>query len=326
MLVVDLGFSAAKWVYNNKKGRLKSAFRKTKKHEGYLFKGSRYVLGEKALLETGSYYLRTVEELVKYYPLFTAYCAEKAGVKDDETLVVGLPYDFWESEAAKIKKGEKSVIDSLTKSLAAIQVNDRIYHFEKVYIYPQGLGGIRTFLDEYSETQGNILGIDIGFNSIIYALYSVDEKELINGKTIYKKGIHEMAVNYLLPEISEHIPGKTLTPIEINHIIESRHIQIAFERIDVGPEIDESASSYIKDILSFIIGDLKAHGGVITFTTVVFFGGGARLIQDIITSSKVRVITLNEPEFANAVGFGLKAKEVSGNVKQAETAELEVVV
>jgi plasmid segregation protein ParM len=322
MLVVDLGFSSAKWVYNSKKGRLKSAYRKTKKYEGYLYKGERYVLGERALLETGSYYLRTVEELIRFYPLFTAYSAEKAGIREDEALVAGLPYDFWESETAKIRKGEDSVIDSLKKSLSKVEVNDRIYDFKRIYIYPQGLGGIKAFLEDYPDTQGNVLGIDIGFNSIIYALYSVDESELLHGKTVYKKGIHEMAVNYILPEITQHIPGKTLTPIEINHIIENRNIQVGFDLIDVGPEIDDAANAYIKDIFSFIIGDLKAHGGVITFNTIALFGGGARLVQDKLTSNKVKIMTLKEPEFSNAVGFGLKASEVSGKSLQKELAEV----
>lgn len=56
MLVVDLGFSSAKWLYGNNKGIIKSCYRKTKEN-GYTFQNENYVVGEKALLQTGSNYI-----------------------------------------------------------------------------------------------------------------------------------------------------------------------------------------------------------------------------------------------------------------------------
>ncbi|MDA8089204.1 MAG: hypothetical protein M0Z61_03115 [Nitrospiraceae bacterium] len=71
MFVVDLGFSRAKWLHDSEKGIVRSCFRKSKSGvEGLSFRGDRYLVGERALLETGSRYLRTVEELVEMYPLF----------------------------------------------------------------------------------------------------------------------------------------------------------------------------------------------------------------------------------------------------------------
>jgi len=64
VFVCDLGFSALKWVYGEKKGRIISAYRRT--HDGQI------LVGDDALLTAGSSYLKTVEDLVHFYPTFAA--------------------------------------------------------------------------------------------------------------------------------------------------------------------------------------------------------------------------------------------------------------
>lgn len=309
MLIVDLGFSSAKWLYGDKQGMVKSGYRKVKGEDGYLFNGDRYLVGEKALLLTGSHYLRTVEELIEFYPLFVGVCAEKAGcLAQDDVLVVGLPYDFYKAEALKQKKDAPNVITTLQNSLSTIKVNGSEYVFGNVFVYPQGLGGVKDYLLN-NKAEGNLLAIDVGFNTVISTLYSPEEAQILTGRTYYKKGIHDMAVNLLLPEIEKHVGGKTLTPLEVNHVIQSGTIQVGFDLIDIQPEIEAAASSYVTDLLSLVIGDLKAHGGVVTFDTVLLFGGGARLLQGKVEAKKVKVVVLPEPEYANARGFKIKAEE-----------------
>ena len=313
MFVVDLGFSRAKWLHNSEKGIVRSCFRKSKSGvEGLSFRGDRYLVGERALLETGSRYLRTVEELVEMYPLFVSACAEKAGLWQDDELVVGLPYDFWKAETAKAKKGSAGAIDALQSSLTRVEGASTL-DFGRVAVYPQGLGGIKAYLQD-NPTSGNILAVDIGFNTVIYTLYSCSQEEILTGKTFYKKGIHDMAVNGLFPEIQGHIQGKTLTPLEIDYIMQTGALQMGFDRIDITPEIGEAARAYVNDLLALVTGDLKAHGGVVAFDTVLFFGGGARLLTGKIESSRVKVVVMEEPEFANAMGFRIKAEESVGGL------------
>jgi len=311
-LVVDLGFSAAKYLYGDKKkGLIKSCYRKINKDAdgSYQWQGSTYLVGEKALLETGSRYLRTIDELIGMYPLFVACAANKAGISEADTLVVGLPYTFWHDENQKQKKGKSNAIDTLIRSLESFEVNGVTHSFGSVIVFPQGLGGIKAYLNgNGAVSHDNILGIDIGFNTVIYNIYSTEEKEILTGGTYYKKGLHDMAVNHL--DISAHLPGRTLTPIEINYIILTGKIQVGFDLIDVRPEIETAVSTYIQDLLQLILGDLKAHGGVITFDTVLFFGGGARLIDGLLSSAKINVVIQNEPEYANARGFLIKANEL----------------
>lgn len=68
MLVVDLGFSSAKWLCGDEKGIVRSCLRKSKSDvHGYPYRGDRYLVGETVLLETGSRYLGTVEQLADLY-------------------------------------------------------------------------------------------------------------------------------------------------------------------------------------------------------------------------------------------------------------------
>lgn len=314
MFVVDLGFSSAKWISNETKGKVKSCFRKTKSEDGRLWLGERYYTGEKALLETGSHYLRTLEELVRFYPFFVALAAEKAGVRADNILAVGLPYDFYKAEALKEKKNVNNAIRTLREALKTISLNVDRYNFNTVIVYPQGYGGIKAYLSTLEQScHSNILAIDIGFNTVISTLYSCSENEVLFDRTFYRKGIHDMAVNLLLPDIKKHFQGSTLTPLELNHVIEHGTIQSGFDQIDVRSEIDAAIHIYVGDLLQLIVGDLKATAGkAINFSTVVLFGGGARLMHGKIKSEKTNIVILLEPEYANARGFAVAAAELTG--------------
>lgn len=91
ILVVDLGFSSAKYIFGEKKGRVPSAFRS--KIGGYMY-------GEDAMVKSGSSYLKTPAELIRHYPEFVKICKERAGAGDQNvSLAVGLPYLFWEQES-----------------------------------------------------------------------------------------------------------------------------------------------------------------------------------------------------------------------------------
>lgn len=317
IFVVDLGFSSAKWLNKTNKGIVASCYRKIKEddYSSYKYEEESYIVGERALLETGSQYIRTIEELLEMYPLFVGVCLAKSDPQyicdGKTTLAVGLPYELWKIEMEKVHKGKANSVNRLANDLSSFKVNSRSYQFPEIHIFPQGLGGIKAYLAR-NECKGNILGIDIGFNTVIYTLYSCEEKEILTGKTFYKKGLHEMAVSKLLPILQKKgFSGKSFTPIELNHVIRTGCIQSGFDKIDISPEIREASEEYIAGMLQLVIGDLKAHGGVIAFDTIVFFGGGARMLGNRVKSDKVKIEILSEPEYANAVGFMLKAQEVA---------------
>lgn len=287
VFVCDLGFSALKWVFGEKRGRIISAHRRT--HNGQI------VVGDEALLTAGSSYLKTLEDLVHYYPTFVEAAARAGHVPEGAPLVVGLPYGAWVAE----KDRSVGVVKTLTKVMNASGWPD-------VRVLPQGLGGIRLFLDQNPGTRGNVLAVDIGFNTVIFTLFSADSRNIIYGDTFYKRGVHQMATQLLLPNIRELAPSRTFTPVEVSYLIERGYIQYGFERHDIRGEIETAAKAYIADVLRDINGELQAHLGLkATFDIVLVFGGGATLIRDTISSSRVDIKVLAEPEFANAAGFAL---------------------
>jgi len=286
VFVCDLGFSSLKWVYGEKKGRIISAYRR--KHDGL-------TVGEDALLASGSSYLKTIEDLVHHYPVFVEKAAKIAGAKAENPLVVGLPYGAWVAEKDK----DSGIVKTLTKLLNASGWPD-------VRVLPQGLGGVRLFLSQNPEQAGNILAVDIGFNTVIFTLIDGASHSIVYGDTFYKRGVHQMATQLLLPTIRDLAPSRTFSPVEISYLIEQGYIQYGFERHDITGEIETAAKVYIDDVLRDISSELQAHLGLkSSFETVLVFGGGAILIRDIIQAKKVSIEILHQPEFANALGFSL---------------------
>lgn len=292
ILVVDLGFSSAKYMYNGNKGRIPSAFRST--NNGYIY-------GDEAMIKSASSYLKTPAELIKHYSAFVDISRQKAGVgKGDVPLVVGLPYGFWKSED---RPGG-----------AVQQLNDTLLShggFSEVHVLPQGLGGIKSYLDVVSEPpQGNILAIDIGFNTVIFNLFSMTMGGIIYGDTLNKRGIHQLATENVLPLISHLAPARTFTPLEISILMERGEIQYGFERYDIRSEVQQSAQKYIKSLLDDISGDLEGGAGTTSadISTVFLFGGGAALVESSLPAG-IPFTILDEPEYANARGFASLASE-----------------
>ena len=284
VLVCDLGFSAAKWIYGERKGRIISAF-------SYL--GDQLLVGEESLMSSGSSYLKTMEELVRYYPVFVEQCRRAAAAEGDLLLAVGLPYSFWQEQH---KPG--GAVPNLARSLTGGGIKE-------VAIFPQGLGGLRDYLDGLPERPaGNVLGIDLGFNTVIFTLFSPHRKQIIHGKTLNKRGVHQMATSFLLPRIKDLAPSGTFTPVEIAFLIEKGYLQYGFERHDVTREIQEAGVAYIEHIIRDIQGELQAHVGMhADFDRVLLFGGGAALLKNGVPARNIEVVVLPEPEFANARGF-----------------------
>ena len=292
VLVCDLGFSAAKWIYGDRKGRIISAF-------SYL--GDQLLVGEESLMSSGSSYLKTMEELVRYYPVFVEQCRRAAAAEGDLLLAVGLPYSFWQ-EQHRPGGAVPTLATSLTGGI-----------IKEVEIFPQGLGGLRDYLDGLPERPtGNVLGIDWGFSTIIFTLFSPQRKQIIHGKTLNKRGVHQMATNFLLPRIKNLAPSGTFTPVEIAFLIEKGFLQYGFERYDVTREIREASTAYIEHVIRDIQGELQAHVGMYAdFDRVLLFGGGAALLKNGWPTRNIVVVVLPEPEYANARGFLSLAADMS---------------
>ena len=289
VVVVDLGFSSAKYSCGNVKGRVTSGFRS---------QAGGYVYGEQALIKAGSSYLKTPEELIRHYPAFVNICLERLGKTGKSVkLAVGLPYLFWAME-----NREGGAVEQLANNLkTSCDVNS-------VEVLPQGLGGVRSYLETAGkEISGNVLAVDIGFNTIIFTLFSIDSGEIIYGNTFNKRGIHQMACDHVLPRIAHLAPARTFTPLETSVLVERGQLQYGFEVFDIRGEVAQAAQEYVKAVLDDIYGEIQAEAGTHAIApNLILFGGGAALLSGSLPVNTPFSI-LPEPEYANARGFALLA-------------------
>jgi hypothetical protein len=286
--VCDLGFSSAKWISGGKKGRVLSVYQNRGGGEDPL-------IGEDALDNPGGVaYLRTPQHLVKHYRFFLEKCLDEAGVKGAVKVGVGLPVQFYE-EQSKIKGG---AIDALKTSLISERVKD-------VTVLPQGIGGIRSYMiTDGKEKTGLVLGIDLGFNTLIYTLFDPKRSKVVFTDTLYKRGISQLASNYLMPKIADFTTGLSMTPVELSRLMEQGYITNGTDKIDLLPEIKSAAGEYMEAILAEIMEDVRANISITRpLETIIFFGGGSNHLKGKIGSDKIEVKILPEPEYANARGF-----------------------
>lgn len=285
--VCDLGFSSAKWIFGNNRGRVISVYQERANGQP--------LLGEDALDNPGGVaYIRTPQHLVKYYPLFLEKCLDEAMVEGEVKVGVGLPVQFYEEQ----QRSKGGAVDVLGETLLSERVKE-------VLILPQGIGGIRSFLiSEGSKKNGLILGVDIGFNTIIYTLFDPQRSKVVFTDTLYKRGISQLAANYLMPKIADFTSGLSMTPVELSRLMEQGYLTVGTDRHDLMPEIAAASQEYINNILSEIMEDVKANLSITRpLETVVFFGGGATHLNGKIGSERVEVKVLPQPEYANARGF-----------------------
>lgn len=291
VLVVDLGFSSAKYMYGDKKGRVPSAFRS---------QAGGYIFGEEALVKAGSSYLKTPEELIRYYPEFVSICKKRVGINgEDVRLAVGLPYLYWVME-----NRQGGAVEQLSRSLTRDNV-------KSVAVLPQGLGGVKAYLQaQPTQPSGNILAVDIGFNTVIFTLFSVEQGRIIYGNTFNKRGIHQMANDHVLPRIAHLAPARTYTPLEISVLVERGQMQYGFETFDIRGEVHQAAQEYVTAVLDDIYGEIQAESGTYaTAPNLLLFGGGAALLSGSLPGNTPFTI-LPEPEYANARGFNALASEL----------------
>jgi hypothetical protein len=179
-----------------------------------------------------------------------------------------------------------------------------------VHVLPQGLGGTRYYIEGVENVTGNILSLDIGFNTAIVTLFSTESGRMIYGNTFNKRGIHQMANDHVLPRIAHLAPARTFTPLEISVLVERGEFQYGFDTIDIRGEVHQAAQEYIKALIDDIFGEIQAESGTHSVSaTMLLFGGGAALLSGSIPGNSPFII-LDEPEYANARGFGLLAGEV----------------
>jgi len=278
VLGIDIGFGHTKVVYDG--GKLKfpswlsywtiTGIGDIKPVE---YDGSRFVVGERARLSGKRIELASIDELIKYYPVFIRYVLDTLGLQAKEVLVItGLPPRYME-RAEELKKDKLGV---------------------KRQVVFQGFG---IFWDSRERAGEDGLVVDIGYNTVDYFAYSVRGGELIKEVvgTIPNMGVINAVGMFrdLLPAKHEPLKTKPLSSL-VNIFVEGKFRGEDFS--SVKEKAVEQWNEMVKARLRQEVGVLfeeKEH--------LLVAGGGAYLVRKDVFPQEV--IIPDEPEFANARGY-----------------------
>lgn len=309
-LAVDTGYSYVKYAYKTidpatgevitplKKGKFIAAIAPLDEVAGYgvgdskavEYNGDRYLVGKDALLSRSVLPTRGDDFLVKYSPLMIHEIIKREGVNPN-LLVVSLSI----AEYAK-KRNE------LKESCSNFQVGDKIYAFD-VEVLPQGIG-----IWEYAGRPESAMIIDIGFNTI-------DIVTILDGRPAgeYSMGFKDMGVCEITNAISSYInskfPGYFVPEIALVKIVKDGQLRINRKNYDIRDVIEKKRKGYTERIFTTIKTSPKLSTIFDSVDQVIVAGGGAYFIDEDL-KEEFRFTVLDEPEFANVLGF-LKKVEAS---------------
>lgn len=246
-----------------------------------------YAVGEYARFESSRIEVATVEELVRYAPVFVLGVIQHIYKKDFQNalkskfdIVLGIPPRF--------KDYKRPIEDAVKKYLSSNST---------VSVLPQGFGAYFDLVTHFPEQvlNSDIIIIDIGFNTVDYVILS-KEGEKIKGDTIEGMGLTKAVEIF-----RSSLPTTYAELINFSH---SKLITV-FERGTVNLKGKELHFKQIRDqaILSYadiLMSRLKSEiGNFLNEIEVVAVVGGGAYYVDLGRD----VLKPHLPEYSNARGF-----------------------
>ena len=273
-----------------------SVFREAKPHERRFsveWEGERWIVGERALShKRGCYYIRTVDELVKYYPLFIREVERRAG-KTFNRVVVSLPLDVYVSERAKMDLGKTNLISTLERS----------FEGKVAGVGPQGIAGLQTLLEQGKVKPKSTLLIDGGFNTVNTAVLD-DELNVLTYKTFTDEiGIRNLIEDFFVEElVKSGFSGISTNLVVLKEIFLSGRLDTGFNVVDITPEKERALERFLQRFFRKITGEIKRSGT--DYDQIVILGGlSYYLSPDLIETTKDLYIAGEGAEFLNVQGL-----------------------
>jgi hypothetical protein len=317
-LFVDLGFSSVKATDGEKMVKIPSAVRRVYE-SGEIFDNQLFQVGEQAIGGHGAVAMRSLNDLIQFYPVFVGVVARELGMQGASKLVVGLPARAWEVAVEAKKNNLENLIDQISGVLRSFTFSGVTYTFDAVEVKPQCYAGLGLYLRERPKLKDRILTVDIGYNTRICVLWDPVKNKAIHTHTKYTGGVTTLAENFIRPIVNKYLPDMNFTASELCAVLESGHLQCGAVTHNLRPELDQAVQLFIVDLLKDMIRTITERCSTVTFRTVLFIGGGARLIQNInLEASNVNLEVSEHFEFANVKGFA--AAETDRHRKGADSA------
>lgn len=252
----------------------------------YQYEGKSLLVGNGALSRANLIYVPTADWLLKYTPLFCFHAITKARCEHEDTIVVGLPPEYF-----------IDYHDQLKQTLYSFSINDREHGFKRVMVMPQGVGSFADYCSKNppAENEASLL-VDVGSNTL--------NMMLANGEMVNPKE------SIQLSRSGACIPAKqvmaflrrqdiTISQIQAHQILKSGKYE--GESIPILPEI---LKNFAERILDEVFSNYANHG----LSRIIFSGGGAALIYNHLPKNhrfSSKFCFIDNPEFSNVRGYYL---------------------
>jgi len=256
--------------------------------------GSKWIVGEKALTHKRScYYLRDVDELVEYYPLYLLEVKRRIG--DFPKSAISLPLDVYVQEKVKREGGRENLIDALKRNC---KVNAEV----EVEVVPQGIAGLQHLIEEGKVEAIPTLLIDGGFNTVNVAVVN---EEL--GVDFYKTftdeiGVRNLIENYFAEELKLRFSGLTTNLVVLKEVFLKEKLDDGLVVYDIKPEKEKALEKFLPEMFRKVSKEMKRAG--VEYRQVVIIGGLSYYLkaEDFETNKKI-FVPERDGEFLNVLGL-----------------------
>lgn len=301
MLAIDIGFSGCKCKTAKNEWKFPSFISPGSEQtvdlgdgpSGYKFRGTRYKVGNPGGDGgSGAKYVRNIEYLLEFGPLFVAHAIKSMGTMP-QVLAVGLPLEQY-----------LAYRDAMRNALMSFEVNGNTYRFD-VRVFPQAVGALAQYRQEANPPAGeNGFLVDIGFNTTIVLKYQ-DLKARSEGSTQY----NQFGISRALEDLGAVIKsrhGQTLSPLELNDVFLKGYLQKFGTRVSLENELHDVISNHVDTLMKTLRDDYDRH--LMRSDRLVMAGGGARHINGQLPEQyREFCLFLDSPEFANVRGYWMLA-------------------
>ena len=303
LLGLDIGFGDVKGVHAEGVFRMPTAVAHAKSgllelgefagnEEEFVFGGKAFHVGEKAVEKALS--TRSFDFLKKYAPLL-AYKAVKDSGKKFTRLAVGLPLAWYTPQNRKF----------FASALKKFEINGETLSFERVDVYPQGVGILMDYRfgvdgKELSGTAIDGLVVDVGFNTVDVVAFSQGAAAKADSAMFERAGVSRIAQDLILAVQADC--GLNLSEQEAKKVLMDGKIRVYGAEKNLSVTIEAIAENYVEWLLDLLVS--RWEDKLQRSCKLIIAGGGAHFLAGSIPQRYAGIVHVpDQPEFANARGF-----------------------
>lgn len=234
------------------------------------------------------------------------------GAKDSVDLAVGLPINTY-----KNKQYREDVIKTLKSVNAYVSIDggpERYITFSNVFCFAQGVGAV--YAIDNIPKNGLIGLIDIGFFTTDMVLFECNDG-IITPLPTYFRSVNQgvsRALQLFLDNFTRQT-GASITLINAMNVWKRKEVRYNGQEINIEDMVRDAKNYAARAITSSIREIWTEHIGMID--QILMAGGGAIELGDAIKNMLPQVQQINDPQFANAVGFYKMAQIAINKTKTA---------